>query len=272
MLRLGRSRALFALALIVIIMAAGAAMFLRPLYSQPERTNVLTPDDEAGLALLESPAGELAFAVARGEPELTVMDFSQPMPLDPLPDGWWHRHFLTRSPMALSFAWKEGRHALRLETDDSASMLFRYVDVELERYPLLAWEWYVEEPIDSTVDERTREGDDHPARLYISFRTDGGEQRSMEIIWGNRLGAGEYKYIGDFPHYVANGGDANIGEWHDEQVNLLEIYREIWGADAGTPRITDIALFCDSDETGGSSIAYFASVSLRQQADVPPGQ
>jgi hypothetical protein len=28
----------------------------------------------------------------------------------------------------------------------------------------------------------------------------------MEVIWGNRLRAGEYKYIGGFPHFVADGG------------------------------------------------------------------
>jgi len=267
MLRLGRSQALFVLAMVLIIVTVAAALFLRPLYTQPERRNVLTPGDEAGLGLLESADGRRVFTAVRGEPELTVMDFSQPMSLDPLPEGWWHRRFLTRPPMSLSFTEKEGRHALRLETDDSASMLFRYVDVDLERYPLLAWQWYIEQPI-----ELTREGDDHPARLFITFRTAGGERRSMEIIWGNELQAGEYKYIGGFPHYVANGGNENIGQWHDEQVNLLDIYHEIWGEDTGAPRITDIALFCDSDETDSSSIAYFISVSLRQQADNPLGE
>jgi hypothetical protein len=28
----------------------------------------------------------------------------------------------------------------------------------------------------------------------------------MEVIWGNRLKPGKYKYIGDFPHFVADAG------------------------------------------------------------------
>lgn len=33
----------------------------------------------------------------------------------------------------------------------------------------------------------------------------------MEIIWGNKLKAGDYKYIDKFPHYVADGGNDNVG-------------------------------------------------------------
>jgi Protein of unknown function (DUF3047) len=37
----------------------------------------------------------------------------------------------------------------------------------LAAYPMLAWRWYIELPIRSPIDERTREGDDHPARLFL---------------------------------------------------------------------------------------------------------
>jgi hypothetical protein len=124
----------------------------------------------------------------------------------------------------------------------------------------------IEQPIDSTLDERTRAGDDHPARLFISFRNAAGQKRSMEVVWGNRLlGAGDYKVIGDFPHYVANGGNANVGRWHAEQIDLLGIHRKLW-PDDGPARVTDIGLFCDSDDTGGASIAWFADVRMKRAA------
>jgi hypothetical protein len=201
--------------------------------------------------------------VAGGGPEIAVMDFSAPFALDPPPAGWRHRTFWTRSPMAMSFATRDGIPALRLATDDSASMLFRHVDIALQAYPILAWRWYIEQPIKSPIDERTEAGDDHPARLFLTFESAGGDTRSMEIIWGNRLHAGDFKFIGDFPHYVANGGDQHVGQWYDEEVDLRDLYREIW-REAPDVRIVDIALFCDSDETGGRSVAYFADVRLRQ--------
>ena len=167
--------------------------------------------------------------------------------------------------MDISFETKEGVAAIRLATHDTASMLFRHTDIQLDRYQILSWQWYIEKGIDSGVDELTREGDDHPARFFIVFEAADGEPHRMEVIWGNRvLGAGEYKYIGSFPHYVANGGQANVGRWHHEAIDLTGIYRKLWGDPTGA-RIVDLALFCDSDDTGGETIAYFADVRVKQK-------
>ena len=94
--------------------------------------------------------------------------------------------------MQMVFAVKDDVPSLRFETRSTASMLFRHVDLELADYPFLIWRWYIEQPIESLLDERTREGDDHPARLFLVFRTATGE--------GNKLKAGDYKYVGGFPH------------------------------------------------------------------------
>ena len=229
---------LIALAVLIAVAALAAWWFARA-----ERRNVL---------------------VAGGAQVVTVMDFNTPFALDPPPAGWRHHRFWTRRPASFSFAVKDGVKALRVETRGSASMLFRHVDIDLVLYPLLAWRWLVEKPIDSVIDERTEQGDDHPARLFVSFRAGDGK-RSMEIIWGNRLlGRGQYKYIGGFPHYVANGGASNVGRWHTEEVDLLAIYRHIW-KDAGPVRVIDIAIFCDSDETGGETVSYFADVRMRRR-------
>ena len=46
---------------------------------------------------------------------VTVMEFGRSFPLDPLPPGWRHRKFWTRSPMTMSFAVKEGVPSMRFE-------------------------------------------------------------------------------------------------------------------------------------------------------------
>ncbi len=203
--------------------------------------------------------------VPHGEAEVVVMDFSKPFSLDPLPPGWYHRKFLTRRPMRMSFATKDGVPALRCETHASGSMLFRHVDIDLRQYPILGWRWYIEQAINSPLDERTRQGDDHPARIFIAMRTASGEQRAMEVIWGNRLKAGDYKYIGGFPHYVVDGGNENVGKWRREQINLKRIYEVIW-KDGAPVRVEEMALFCDSDDTRTSSISYFADVEMKQES------
>ena len=210
------------------------------------------------------PPARVAVLVADGTRDLVVMDFARPFALDPPPPGWWHRRFWFRAPMRMSFVTKDDVPALRVETNASASMLFRRVDAPLADYPTLAWRWLVEQPVDSPRDERTREGDDHPARLFVAFRDERGDDHRMEIIWGNRLRAGEIKVIGTFPHYVADGGGENIGVWRAASVDLAALYRRFWPDAPAAARITDIALFCDTDDTGTRSIAYFADVVLRR--------
>ncbi len=172
--------------------------------------------------------------------------------------------------MDISFVKKDGHSAIRLSTHDSASMLFRWVDVPIEKYPIRSWNWFIEQTVDSEEDERTVSGDDHPARLYLTFKTASGDDHSMEIIWGNRvLRRGDWKHLKffglfSFPHFVANGGDVNAGRWHSERVDLSELFAALWGDPKGV-RLVEVALFCDTDETGKSSIAYFSDIRMEAQ-------
>lgn len=225
-----------------ILVAVLVAVLLLTGCFQADRSNVLT---------------------ANGQQEVTVMDFSVPFALDPPPPGWYHRTFWTRGPMQMRFVAKDGVPALRVETKATASMLFRHVDFDLAEYRWLNWRWFVEQPITSALDERTHEGDDHPARFFLTFRTSAGEERKMEIIWGNRLKAGDYKIIGTFPHYVADGGNENTGRWRNAEVDLQAVYRHIW-PDGAPAHLIDIAIFCDSDETKGHTVSYFADVKVRR--------
>jgi hypothetical protein len=203
-------------------------------------------------------------------PSVVVMDFREPLAIDSLPDGWHHRTFFSTAPMQISFVTKEGRPSIRLATHHSGSMLYRFTDLPLDQYPMLAWDWFVEQPIVSEVDETTKAGDDHPARLYLKFRSADGGSHAMEIIWGNRkLHAGDWKYLKSFwsrsafPHYVARGGDENAGRWHDEQADMRTLYRNNWGDPSGA-NLQEVALFCDTDATGAESVAYFSSVRVER--------
>lgn len=255
--------------LLIVVTFSASMVYYRARVTPAPRTNVLTASEDMRLEAVQVSDSYSAFVAANSQYELTVMDFSRPMALHPPPEGWWHRRFLTRASMDMSFGRVGGRHGLRLATDDSASMLFRYVDIELQRYPILNWSWLIEDPIDTDRDETTRAGDDHPARLFVRFADRTGRSRSLEIIWGNSLQAGDTKFIGGFPHYVANGGDAELRRWQEEEVNLLELFKQFWPDADPAARITDIALFCDSDETGDDSVAWFGRVSMKQPLAYP---
>jgi hypothetical protein len=87
---------------------------------------------------------------------------------------------------------------------------------------------------------------------------------AMEVIWGNRLKSGDYKYIGGFPHFVADAGEERTGRWLDEKIDLARVYGEIW-KDAAPAHLINVAVFCDSDDTHTASISYFAYVRLERR-------
>jgi hypothetical protein len=190
-------------------------------------------------------------------PWQTVGDFSAPAL------GWVHRQFWMVQPMQLSYGPYKGKQALKCETNSTASILSRTTDIEVGDYPILAWDWLVAVPVSSTLDEATPEGDDHPARLLLKMADREGGTYAFEIIWSNRkYQPGDYKYIGNFAHYVANGHDENTGIWQHQEVNLMDIYRTVFGRD-DYPILKSIGVFCDTDNTGARSIAYFSDVEMR---------
>lgn len=203
-------------------------------------------------------------------PETIVMDFSTPFSLNPLPPGWWHRTFWTRPAMKLRFAQRGGWAGLVCETRDSGSIFGRFSDIPLTQYPRLGWIWRVDKPIAPHSSELTREGDDHAARLFIRFTTETGARRAMEIVWSNgELKTGTFKYLGTFAHYVARSGASDLRRWVEDEVDLLKLYRTIW-KDRDKPRITFVALFCDSDDTGLSSEAGFYKVWVKRSRSAGP--
>ena len=50
-----------------------------------------------------------------------------------------------------------------------------------------------------------------------------------------------------------------------ERVNLVDLYTTLWG-DAKGARLVELGLFCDTDETGASSLAYFADIRAETAA------
>ena len=178
-----------------------------------------------------------------------------------LSSGWVHRKFLTIKPADYQMTEENGVPVLRCTTNNTASILARDTFIPVDNYPVLSWRWKVVQAIESDIDEATVDGDDHPVRLFLVFSNENGDRNAMEIIWSNKKYLpGDYKIIGNFYHYVANGLDKNIGKWFDQTVDLRQIYKDIGGT--GTPTLEALGFFCDSDNTDGKSLGMFSDVVL----------
>jgi Protein of unknown function (DUF3047) len=217
---------------------------------------------------LTSPPAPVNPVVAGSGPTVTLMDFANPPTTDPIAPGWWQLGFFTKPHMKITFVEKDSMKTLRCETNGSGSIFGRHTDINLGQFPNLSWRWLVEQPVVADAPETEWKGDDHPARLLLHFLDSKKTEHYFEIIWSNGVfKAGQWKIIGNFYHYVANGGDAKTGEntnkWFSEKVNLLDLYRTATNI-TDTPRLINIAIFCDTDDTRTKSIAYFGKVELEK--------
>ena len=212
-----------------------------------------------------------------------LMDFSKPFDLGSLGPEWQHKKFFRTIPMSMSLVEKDRYHAIRLETEGGGSIWGRHVDIDLGKTPILAWSWKVESHVE-VDDETTTDGDDHPARFFLSFAQPENRGvwgsfrdwvgsiihglpyhgRAFEIVWGNNLGEGELYYICDFPHYVKRGGKQNINRWWDEEVDLEKVYHQIWPNEK-IPHLVFIGLMNDTEIFGKKTISYFADVRLTRE-------
>ncbi len=174
-------------------------------------------------------------------------------------------------------------------TDASASGLIYRVAADEQHYSHIAWNWKI-----SNVYQRARlgekEGDDFPARIYISFQyqpehADWSTSLTFEgyrMLYGeyppvavlNYVWASENELVADTavdrivtsPYstrskmLVVRSGGALRGQWQREIRNIAEDYRRAFAGDP--PPISGVALMSDADNTGESASACFSRVRL----------
>ena len=196
-------------------------------------------------------------------PSLEVLPFSSlkagaPLPewLKPVtfPTRWRHTEF--------ALVLDEGRTVLRARANASTSGLAREIAIDPRRTPLLAWRWKVMNLL-AKSDMATKEGDDFPARLYLTFDN---HRRSLCYVWDARLPVGTVSanaYSERVQMVVAASGAAQLGRWVALQRDWTADYRRAFGADA--PAAEGVVVSADTDNTGESAESYFGDVVFRSR-------
>lgn len=199
-----------------------------------------------------------------------------------LPAGWEELSF-ARVPKRTVYAWDAREGCLAARADASASGLIVRLDAPAGERPVLRWRWRVEATLPKG-DERRKSGDDYAARVYAAFRYDparaGAATRlkyglarrlrgaypphaAINYIWANRLPKGESvrnAYSDRVAMVALRSGDAEAGHWREEERDLLEDYRRLFGEDP--PPLEGIAVMTDADDTGGKAAACYAALTL----------
>jgi hypothetical protein len=239
----------------------------------------------------------VATAVHAVEPIPTLAPFSAVA--GPRPPAAWR---LVTLPAAkkipaslLEVASVDGERRLRLQTDASYGALVH----DLPRWTpapgdTLRWRWRLDQPL-AGADLRRKEGDDVAVKVCVLFDMplDGlafGERTALRIarsLSSEPLPAATICYVWDpglptgtvlpnafsqrVRYVVADGRQAPLGQWRNQQRNVEADFRRLFGAESSAvPPVIAIAVGADADNSGGRSLAWLSDVEIRADGPARP--
>jgi hypothetical protein len=200
--------------------------------------------------------------------EFTSLDAWKPLTFPKIP-----RH----STYTLATNPDQTEFVLRAESDRSASGMVLKQRYDVHAYPRLRWRWRVE-GVYAKGDATRKAGDDYPIRLYVMFEYDpktaaGGKRlkygfakavygeyppdSGVSYVWESRENPAEFvvsPYTGSMMMFLKRKGPARVGEWVEEEADVLADYRKAFGKDP--PRTASLAVMNDSDNTGERSVSF----------------
>ena len=166
---------------------------------------------------------------------------------------------------------RDGRPALEARARGQASARYLEQDISLEETPYLKWCWQVD-GIYPGVNEKTKGGDDYPARLYVVNKTGilPWQVEAINYVWSSNEAQGSHwdnAFTDRAVLLAVESGDEKVGQWVAEVRDLRADYASLFGS---TPsEIAGLALMADGDNAGGDATALFRGLSLSSDATPP---
>ena len=229
----------------------------------------------------------IAPVVARAESPSTIEvgKFSSWMVGQALPDGWKPLIF-KKIPKHTSYeVVKEGESVVvKAMSDASASGLTKEVRIDPKEYPIIRWRWKIDNVLQGS-DVALKEGDDFPARLYITFAYDPDKVSlgkklkfkagqvlfgdipiaALNYIWETKTPVGtivENAYTDFAKMVIVESGTQKVGLWVDEERNIYEDYKKAFGEEP--PMINGVAIMSDTDNTKEQATAYYGDIVFQK--------
>ncbi len=178
-------------------------------------------------------------------------------------DGWEEKEFVNLTSYQL--VQQGNRTVLQAEADASASGLFKEVLVDLTTHPYLNWQWKVDKG-HPPLAERTKDGDDYAARIYIVVK--GGvlfwKTRAINYVWSSAEQKGAIwpsAFAGKNAMLLAvRSPEDNTETWYKEKRNVYEDFKILFGKEI--KQIHVVAIMTDSDNSKGLVRASYGDISF----------
>ena len=227
-------------------------------------------------------------ALAQNTSTLEVGTFSTASLGSALPEGWKPLTFKKIPKQTLYEVVKDGdRRVIKASSEASASGLTKEVKIDPREYPVVRWQWKVENLL-ATSDATRKDGDDYPARLYITFEYDPDKvsvgkklkYKAGQVLFGDiPIGAINYvwerkalvgsvidnAYTDFVKMVVVESGPQKLGRWIDEERNIYQDYKKAFGEEP--PMINGVAIMSDTDNTKERATAYYGDITFKKMVE-----
>ena len=218
---------------------------------------------------------------AQGPTTVEVARFSASKPGTSLPDGWKPLTFRKILRLTTYELVEDGAQVVvKAVSDSSASGLTKEVRIDPKEFPIVRWRWKVDNLVQKS-DATRKDGDDYPARLYITFEYDPDKVSlgkklkykagqalfgdipigAINYVWETKAPVGailDNAYTDFVKMVVVESGPSQIGLWVDESRNIYDDYKRAFGEEP--PMINGIAIMSDTDNTKERAIAYYGDI------------
>lgn len=217
---------------------------------------------------------------------IRIGNFSEAQPGGAFPDGW--------EPLTFDNIQKHTRYTLvaeannivvRAQSHQSSSGLTRKISLNPKEFPIIQWRWKVENILEQG-DVSSKDGDDYPARIYITFEYDSSKVGFFEkakyetakllygeyppisainYIWESQAPIGTIvpnPYTDRAQMIVTQSGPAKLHQWVTETHNVYEDYLKAFGEEPSN--ISGVAIMTDTDNTQESAIAFFGDIVFKK--------
>lgn len=174
--------------------------------------------------------------------------------------GWENKSFKGETDYSLKEI--DGRKYLYASAKAAASGLIKKQKVDIKTYPFLNWSWRIDKLI-ADNDERTKSGDDFPARIYVVIS--GGftfwKTLALNLVWSNKSKVDEYwenPFTSNAMMYAVESGTKNLGKFINYKINIKETLKRTYQKDFN--EIDAIAIMTDTDNTKSEASAYYSEI------------
>lgn len=217
---------------------------------------------------------------------LEVGKFSAAAPGTEFPENWKPLTFPKIKRHTTYTLIREGDNVVvKAVSEASSSGLTREIAIDPKEFSVVQWKWKVSHLLKKS-DVTRKDGDDYPARLYITFAYDSNKVGFFEkaryetarLLYGQYPPLGALNYIWNShaakgtivpnPYterammIIVESGAMDVNRWVTEERNVYEDYKAAFGAEPSL--ISGVAIMTDTDNTGESATAFYGDIVFKK--------